>query len=67
MYLLCIAQLYVVFLAGLKVENKHAFKNTLTKFSKTYVVRCAIWYHSYNLKNVKNSHGRVLTLVKLQA
>ena len=31
------------------------------------VVRCAIWYHLYNLKNVKNSHGRVLLLVKLQA
>ena len=32
-----------------------------------YVVRCAIWYLSYNLKNVKNTHGRVLLLVKLQA
>ena len=28
---------------------------------------CAIWYHLYNLKNVKNTHGRVLLLVKLQA
>ena len=27
----------------------------------------AIWYHFCNLKNVKNSHGRVLLLVKLQA
>ena len=25
-----------------------------------------IWYHLYNLKNVKNTHGRVLILVKLQ-
>ena len=31
-----------------------------------YVVRCAIWYHLYNLKNVKNTHGGVLILVKLQ-
>ena len=23
---------------------------------------CAIWYHLYNLKNVKNTHGRVLHL-----
>ena len=30
-------------------------------------MRCAIWYHSYNLKNVKNIHGGVLLLVKLQA
>ena len=26
---------------------------------------CAIWYHFYNLKNVKNTHGGVLLLVKL--
>ena len=31
------------------------------------VMRCAIWYHLYNLKNVKNTHGGVLILVKLQA
>ena len=28
---------------------------------------CAIWYHLYNLKNVKNTHRGVLLLVKLQA
>ena len=28
---------------------------------------CTIWYHLYNLKNVKNTHGGVLLLVKLQA
>ena len=32
-----------------------------------YVMRCAIWYHLYNLKNVKNTHGGVLILIKLQA
>ena len=31
------------------------------------MIRCAIWYHLYNLKNVKNTHGGVLILVKLQA
>ena len=30
------------------------------------VVRCAIWYHLYNLKDVKKNHGEVLILVKLQ-
>ena len=25
-----------------------------------YVMRCAIWYHLYNLKNLKNTHGGVL-------
>ena len=27
------------------------------------VVRCGIWYHLYNLKNLKNIHGGVLFLV----
>ena len=31
------------------------------------VMRCAIWYHFYNLKKVKNTQGGVLILVKLQA
>ena len=31
------------------------------------VVRCTIWYHLCNLKNVKNIHGGVLILVKFQA
>ena len=33
----------------------------------TYVMRSAIWYNLHNLKNVKNTHGGVLNLVKLQA
>ena len=31
------------------------------------VMLCAIWYHFYNLKNVKNTHGAVLPELKLQA
>ena len=27
---------------------------------------CLIWYHLYNLKSLKNTHGRVLFLVKLK-
>ena len=30
-------------------------------------MRCVILYHLYNLKNLKNTHGGVLLLVKLQA
>ena len=30
-----------------------------------YVMRCAIWYHLYNFKNLKNTHGGVLLLVKI--
>ena len=31
------------------------------------MMRCAIWYHLYDFKNMKNIHGGVLLLVKLQA
>ena len=31
-----------------------------------YEKLCVIWYYLYNLKNVKNTHGGVLLLVKLQ-
>ena len=36
-------------------------------FYSRLVVRCTIWYYLYNLKNVKNTHGGLLILVKLQA
>ena len=29
----------------------------------THMMRCTIWYHLYNLKNAKNTHGGVLILV----
>ena len=32
-----------------------------------YVMHCAIWYHLYNLKYLKNTYGGVLLFVKLQA
>ena len=32
-----------------------------------YVMRCTIWYHLEYLKNVKNSLGEVLVLVRLPA
>ena len=32
-----------------------------------YVMLCAICYHFFNLKNVKNTHGGLLLLVRLQA
>ena len=40
---------------------------TNTSVRELNVMRCAIWYHLYNLKNVKNIHGGMLILVKLQA
>ena len=35
--------------------------------SRIYLMLWAIWYHLCNLNNVKNIHGGVLLLVKLQA
>ena len=35
--------------------------------ARSFKIRCAIWYHLHNLKNVKNTHGGLLLLVKLQA
>ena len=32
----------------------------------SFVMLCAIWYHSCNFKNVKNTHGGALILVKVQ-
>ena len=29
-----------------------------------YEMHCVIWYHLYNLKIVKNTHGGVILLVK---
>ena len=35
--------------------------------NRSYEMLCAIWYHLYYFKNVKNTQGGVLLLVKLQA
>ena len=41
-----------------------AFCKTKWHLLNISVMHCAIWYHLYNLKNVKNTHGEVLLLVK---
>ena len=60
---LCFAtsDLKVVF--GLLV--RHTVKAAVC--TREYVMLCAIWYHLYNLENVKNPRGRMLLLVKLVA
>ena len=43
-------------------------KSLRLSFRSQIKMRCAIWYHFYHLKSVKNTHGGVLLLeVKLQA
>ena len=43
------------------------FTSCVQRVWSKYVMRCAIWYHLCYLKNVKNTHGGGLILVKLQA
>ena len=49
---------------GILYDQKHNYKS---KKVEKYVMFCAIWYHLYNLKNIKNTNGGVLHLVRLQA
>ena len=42
------------------------FDNVMIAFFLS-VIRCAIWDHLHSLKNVKNTHGGMLLLVKLPA
>ena len=48
-------------------EGENPTLNNLTDLNMVHVMRCTIWYHLYNLKNMENIHGGVLLLVKLQA
>ena len=59
-----IVEIILVKLQAYKVQTVNRLHH---KFFPEYVMRCAIWYHLYNLKNVKNTHGGVLILIKLQA
>ena len=47
----------------------HDWKDGIISVGKKvdiYEMLCAIWYHLYNFKNLKNTRGGVLLLVKLQ-
>ena len=49
------------------VQNTVFYITNISSFHNKIVMRCAIWYHLYNLINVKNTHGGMLILVRLQA
>ena len=55
-------------LVGNKTVDRQNNPNNFfaTEVWNTNFMRCAIWHHLYNLKNIENTHGRVLLLVKLQ-
>ena len=55
------------FEGNLSWRVKVSGRDVLTSWLANYVMRCAIWYHLYNLQNLKKPHGGVLLLVKLQA
>ena len=54
------------FLSLLTKRNESLLWPNFVKWRWSFVVLRAIWYHSYNLKNVENTHGGVLILVNLQ-
>ena len=44
-----------------------SFDFVVLYFKVPHETLCAIQFHLYNLKNVRNTHGEVLLLVKLQS
>ena len=61
-------KLYMEYSCHVQTRIRNYYLDMMDKLqNRVYVIRCAIWYHQYNLKNVKNTHGGVLILVKLQA
>ena len=56
---------------GLALKGITFTKRTLVNLNNCYcmkknVMLCAIWYHFFNLKNVKSTPRKVQLLVKLQ-
>ena len=49
----------VVLILMLAIDSGSA-KTSDTNLTSLVVMRCPIWYHLYNLKNVKNTHGGLL-------
>ena len=41
-------------------RNKKVRSKDVIPFAKYIVMHCTIWYHLYDLKNVKNTHGKKL-------
>ena len=60
-YIILAKSIYNDHIPSLQALSKILFLN------KIYETLCAIWYHLYYLKNLKNTHGGVLLLVKLEA
>ena len=44
-----------------------SYANSKLTKQRLYEMSCTIWYHFYNFKNVKYTHGIVLPLGKLHA
>ena len=47
------------------ISNTLAIRSRMKQLCAKYVVLCSIWYHLYNSKNKKSTHGGVLLFVKL--
>ena len=49
---------------GKRIDDLHLKLEATILYTQKYVILCVIRYHLYNFKNVKNTHGGVLLLVK---
>ena len=63
----CYAKQYFSFLQRLLTKVLVIERKAFSVMDIFPVMRRSVWYHLSNFKNVKNTHGGVLTLVKLQA
>ena len=48
---------YIIGQERFQIPKKIRKTKTNLKMTTSYVMRCAIWYHFYNLRNVKNTLG----------
>ena len=64
-YLFDYISYFVSFFNTIFLCNKYYNDKKNTNIAQLeYVMRCAIWCHFHNLRNVENTYGRVLILVK---
>ena len=67
MFFCCNAKQYFSFLQRLLTKVLVIERKAFSVIDIFPVMRRSVWYHLSNFKNVENTHGVVLLLVKLQA
>ena len=55
----------IIVAAFFQTRKHQAFCKSKQSNNKSYVMRCAIWYDFYNLKDLKDTLGGVFILTKI--